>query len=86
MIVTAFLIIIFAYVVHKREIRLNTENSELQEALIPNKELKKVHGDLFQNGSFNNLIQEIEMAKIHCQRIEQKSIATILMYQEKMIS
>ena len=35
-------------------------------------------GLIFENEEFNNIINELEMAVLSCQRVEQKNIALIL--------
>jgi len=53
---------------------------ELKEALVENKQLKKEHGQIFENGGFQKMMQQLETTIYNCQRIEQKSINSILVF------
>lgn len=57
---------------------------ELKEAVIENGKFKAESGALFENGGFDRNMNSIENALIHCQRIEQKSIGTILSFHHKL--
>ena len=57
---------------------------ELKEAVIENGKFKAESGALFENGGFDRNMTQIESALSHCQRIEQKSIGTILLFHNKL--
>lgn len=57
---------------------------ELKEALVENGELKKEHGLIFENGGFNKMMQQLETAIFNCQRIDQKSISSILLFHKQL--
>ncbi|BDS11606.1 M48 family metalloprotease [Aureispira anguillae] len=53
---------------------------ELKEAIVQNGYFKKEnHKRMFENGGFDRIMQTIETALSHCQRIDQKSIGFILL-------
>ncbi len=52
--------------------------TELKEAIIDNGEFKNETGNIFENEGFNRLLTAIENALVHCQRLDQKSVAFIL--------
>lgn len=53
---------------------------ELKEAIVEGGEFKREAGPMFENGGFNRIMASIENAIIHCQRLDQKSIAVILKF------
>jgi len=57
----------------------NIDNTqELKEAIVEGGIFKRPHGKIFENGGFNILINNLEQAIINCQRLDQKSISSIL--------
>lgn len=54
---------------------------ELKEAVIPNGKFPEISGPLFENGGFAVISNALESAIMHCQRLEQKNIAEILLFQ-----
>ena len=63
----------------------NIDNvSEFKEAIIDNGKFDRKMGLIFENGEFNNIIDELEAAVNNCQRIEQKNIAAILLFHKKI--
>jgi hypothetical protein len=57
----------------------NIDNmEELREALIEGGQFKREYGKIFENGGFDRIGRQIESAVVHCQRIDQKSVAAIL--------
>lgn len=53
--------------------------SEFKTSIFPKGSLKKASGDMFENGEFNRVINELENGMAHCQRMDQKMISVILM-------
>ncbi|MCG8698465.1 MAG: M48 family metallopeptidase [Bacteroidales bacterium] len=51
---------------------------ELKEAIIENGNFVQETGQLFENGGFDRVMNAIESATHHCQRLDQKSIGVIL--------
>lgn len=63
----------------------NIDNSkELKEAIVDGGKFERKTGSIFENGEFNNIISELEMAIMNCQRIDQKSITSILLYHKNL--
>lgn len=63
----------------------NIDNQqELKEAVVNGGKFKPESGALFENGGFDRNMSQIESALGHCQRIEQKSIGTILLFHSKL--
>lgn len=63
----------------------NIENvKELKEAIIENGEYEKYTGEIFESGKFNQILNLIENSTLSCQRIEQKSIGSILAFQNSL--
>ncbi len=58
--------------------------SELKEAIIEGGEFKKYRGNMFEGDGFATIMTSIENAIVHCQRIEQKSIGAILLFQKEL--
>ena len=52
---------------------------EFKEAIIDNGKFERGVGNIFETGEFNQIINNLEMATSHLQRLEQKSIGLILM-------
>lgn len=58
---------------------------EFKEAIIEGKKFKQQTGMIFENGGFDIILNEIELAINHCQRLEQKSIGLILMFHDDLL-
>ncbi|MCV6628282.1 MAG: M48 family metalloprotease [Flavobacteriaceae bacterium] len=58
---------------------------DLQNALLPEGSIRKVHANIFENGEFMRIYNELEHVKTHCQRVEQKSITSILLMAESLL-
>lgn len=59
----------------------NIDNvKELRESIVENGYFNKESGPIFENGGFDRIINSIETAISHCQRIDQKSIGVILLF------
>jgi Zn-dependent protease with chaperone function len=52
--------------------------TELREAIIEHGRFQREAGQIFENGGFNRLLQNLDLAIQHAQRIDQKSISAIL--------
>lgn len=59
-------------------------SKELREAIIDNGIFKRETGSIFENGGFNRLLQNLDIAIQHAQRIDQKSIGVILDFHEQL--
>ena len=57
---------------------------ELRNAIIDNGEFKRQSGNIFENGGFHILLENVDKCIASCQRIDQKSIATILEYHTEL--
>ena len=57
---------------------------ELKEALVENGQFKKEHGLIFENGGFQQMMEQLETTIYNCQRIDQKSINCILILHKKL--
>ena len=57
---------------------------ELKEAIVEGGVFKREQGNIFENGGFNTIMSNIETAILSCQRIDQKSIGTILSFHKKL--
>lgn len=53
--------------------------SEFKEAIIDGGNFERAVGNIFENGEFNNILNSLDSASSHLQRLEQKSIGLILM-------
>ncbi len=63
----------------------NIENlSEMKEALVEGGEFVKKTGNIFENGSFNILMNSLENTILNCQRLDQKSISAILAFHHSL--
>ena len=63
----------------------NIENiTELKEAIVAKGIFTIEHSRIFENGGFDRIMQQIENAVNHCQRIDQKSISTILSFHNEL--
>ena len=63
----------------------NIDNAtELKEAMIENAEFKNETGNIFENEGFNRILTAVENAIVHCQRLDQKSVAFILGQHKKL--
>lgn len=61
----------------------NIENLEqLKSAVIERGALKTTSGNIFENGRFDEIIQIFERTISHLQRVDQKSIASLLQKQK----
>ncbi|WP_299710118.1 M48 family metallopeptidase [uncultured Tenacibaculum sp.] len=52
---------------------------EFKEAIVDGGEFVRASGNIFENGEFNNIMNSLDNAIMHLQRLEQKSIGLILM-------
>lgn len=59
---------------------------EFKEAIIDNGTFTRKEGLIFENGEFNNIINELEIAVLNCQRVEQKNISLILQFHKNLIA
>jgi hypothetical protein len=57
---------------------------ELKEAIVENGSFVKEKGPIFENGGFDKIINRIENAVVHCQRLDQKSIGVILLFHKEL--
>ncbi|MFC5046675.1 M48 family metallopeptidase [Aquimarina hainanensis] len=57
---------------------------ELKEAIIEKGRFREEIGPIFDNGGFSRIINALETAMVHCQRIDQKSIGKILSYHKEL--
>ncbi|MGE3801832.1 MAG: M48 family metallopeptidase [Candidatus Kapaibacterium sp.] len=57
---------------------------ELQEAIIDNGKFVIESGPIFEEGRYGRAMHQLERARFHCQRIEQKSFASILKFQAEL--
>ncbi|WP_405384895.1 M48 family metalloprotease [Maribacter sp. LLG6340-A2] len=57
---------------------------ELKEALVENSQFKIENGLIFENGGFQNMMNQLETTIYNCQRIEQKSISCILLFHKEL--
>ena len=65
----------------------NIDNiSEFKEAIVDDGKFERKVGLIFENGEFNNIINELESAVMNCQRVEQKNIALILAFHKSLLA
>lgn len=57
---------------------------ELKGAIVTNGEFKQEKRSIFENGGFDRIMQTIESALLHCQRIDQKSVIKILEFHRQL--
>lgn len=57
---------------------------EFKEAIVENGFFAKEKGPIFENGGFDKIINRIENAVVHCQRLDQKSIGVILLFHKEL--
>lgn len=57
---------------------------EFKESIIDGGKFERETGNIFENGGFNTIANNLEAATNHCQRLEQKSIGLILMFHDKL--
>ncbi|MFS4494615.1 M48 family metalloprotease [Maribacter sp. 2308TA10-17] len=57
---------------------------ELKEAIVEGGIFKREHGNIFENGGFNTMMNRIEIAIQSCQRIDQKSVGSILAFHKEL--
>ncbi|MEE9406677.1 MAG: M48 family metalloprotease [Polaribacter sp.] len=60
--------------------------AEFKEAIIDNGAFDRKEGLIFENGEFNNIVNELEAAVMDCQRVEQKNIASILAFHKDLFT
>jgi len=58
---------------------------ELKQAITEGGAFRKETGPIFENGGFERIGNNLETAIMHCQRLDQKSIAAILLLHEEII-
>jgi len=58
--------------------------NELKESIIEGGAFQREDGKIFENGGFDKIINNIENAVVHCQRIDQKSIGLILSFHKEL--
>ena len=58
--------------------------TELKEAIVDGGAFKKESGKIFENGGFDRFLNSLNMAINHLQRIDQKSIASILLFHKEL--
>lgn len=58
--------------------------AELKGAIIEGGSFKVEEGPIFENGGFDRLVNNLENALVHCQRIDQKSIGVILSFHKEL--
>ncbi len=64
----------------------NVDNvNEFKEAIIDDGKFERKVGLIFENGEFNNIINELESSVMNCQRVEQKNIALILAFHKSLL-
>ncbi len=59
---------------------------DLKEALVDTGQFKIEHGLIFENGGFQKMMEQLENAVYNCHRIDQKSIACILVFHKTLES
>ena len=57
---------------------------ELANAIITDGKFLNERGPMFENGGFDRILNQIENAVMHCQRLDQKSIASILEFHKSL--
>ena len=57
---------------------------ELRKAVVTDGKFPVPGGNIFENGEFDNMMNALEESIMHCQRIDQKSIAIILEEHKKI--
>lgn len=57
---------------------------EFKEAIIDNGKFERPVGNIFENGGFDILANQLDAGAGHCQRLEQKSIGLILMFHDRL--
>jgi len=58
--------------------------SELKNAIVDGGKFKQEVGNIFENGGFDRIANQLENAMTHCQRIEQKSVGYILKFHKEL--
>lgn len=58
---------------------------EFKKAVIPEGKFPDISGPLFENGGFGIISSALENAIAHCQRLDQKNIAAILLFQTELL-
>ena len=59
---------------------------ELKESIIKSGDLAIKPGNIFENGHFQNIVETIERVLINLQRVDQKSIASLLLKQNTILT
>ncbi len=57
---------------------------EFKESIIDTGKFERKIGLIFENGEFNNIVNDLESAVLNCQRVEQKNIALILSFHKNL--
>lgn len=57
---------------------------DVKNAIVENGSFIWYEGPIFKNGGFGKMMDQLERALMHCQRIEQKSIGAILQYHKEL--
>jgi len=57
---------------------------ELKHAIVDEGEFKSKQGKIFENGGFDEIVNTLESAGVHCQRIDQKSVGMILEFHKSL--
>jgi len=57
---------------------------ELKNAIVDDGEFKSKQGKIFENGGFDEIVNTLENAGVHCQRIDQKSVGMILDFHKSL--
>ncbi len=58
--------------------------SDLKNAILEGGKFKSEAGNIFEAGGFDRLMHQLELARMHCMRLDQKSVAQILMFHEEI--
>lgn len=60
--------------------------SELQEAIMPGGQIREGSVVMFENGDFGRLMNDLDRAIAHCQRVDSKSIIGVLQAHKELLS
>ncbi|NQZ45842.1 MAG: M48 family metalloprotease [Flavobacteriaceae bacterium] len=64
----------------------NIDNrEELKNAIVEGGAFKQPTGNIFENGGFDMVVNSLESAMVNCQRIDQKSIGSLLTFHEGLL-
>ncbi len=61
------------------------DSEEFKTNIIDGGQFKNRGGNIFETGAFNEILNELESAGSHCQRLEQKNIGLILMFHKQLV-